>query len=254
MGGRPSFPSRQLRRQFLTFVSEKRKPLTLLALLALAVIAVETVLLLVGRPHTMLLGYVLGATHVLVIGLYCYVVRMLFLAHDATAIHQLRGTYGENNTREELTMAKRTGLIWGWVDSVTVESGDVDHLVVTKQGGLVAIDSKWRFDLKDVEQSALAAKGAARRARLVLQSLDYARRDHSAGHRADETTLRVSPVVALWGASQKKLGEIQTIDETPFVPGLRLREWLGSLGDDPIDEASADQLLLDVKRFTQRTR
>ena len=248
MGGRPSYPSRQLRRQFRTFLRERRQRLLHAALVQVVVALIVTALILSSQEKSMWSGYQLGVFHMIIIGAFFYIVRMQFFAFDATAIHQLRGTYGENNTRDELKMAKRTGLIWGWVDSVTVESGDVDHLVVTKQGGLVAIDSKWRFDLKDIEQSALAAKGAARRARLVLQSLDYARRDHSSAHRADESTLRVRPVVALWGASQKKIGDIQMIDETPFVPGLRLREWLGSLGDDPIDETSADQLLLDGSR------
>lgn len=86
--------------------------------------------------------YALGALHAIAVCAGIGMILFSFYVHDAEGIKQVRGAWGEENTRDELRLAKRKGLIWGWVDSITVSTGDIDHLVVTRRGGLVAIDSK----------------------------------------------------------------------------------------------------------------
>lgn len=55
----------------------------------------------------------------------------------------IRGAYGEDQTRTELQRAQRAGLVWAWIDSVSLQRGDIDHIVVTRRGGVVALD--WAF-------------------------------------------------------------------------------------------------------------
>ncbi|WP_166389739.1 nuclease-related domain-containing protein [Nocardioides ochotonae] len=96
---------------------------------------------------------------------------MAFLAHDAEAIWHVRGAWGEDNTRDELQRAKRKRLVWAWVDSVTLQAGDIDHLVVTRNGGLVAIDSKWRSKINDAADMARAAQKVRLRAEGLTRDL-----------------------------------------------------------------------------------
>src|SRR5690606_126514 len=110
-----------------------------------------------------LVSYVLGALHAAMLAIGYYTLRVSFLASDQDAVWQVRGDLGEVNTRDELKRAKRRRLIWGWVDSITVSTGDIDHLVITRRGGVVAIDSKWRSEAvgTDIGRSAASARSAA---------------------------------------------------------------------------------------------
>jgi len=128
-----------------------------------------------------------------------------FLAHDREAIWHLRGAWGEDNTRNELQRAKRNRLIWGWVDSITLQAGDLDHLVVTRHGGLVAIDSKWRnqHTADDALDMARGASKARLRVEGLAQTLLLSQRG-GARHRARSNALTVRPVVVLWGAAQPR--------------------------------------------------
>ena len=122
---------------------------------------------------------------------------------------------GEENTIDSLKWAKRRGLIWGWVDGLAIEGGDIDHIVVTKRGGVVAIDSKWHYTLWDdtLQRADTAAQRSARRARLILISL----------HRRMEVT----PLAVIWGGAQQ---EFETVDVPRHViPGGQLSTWLRSL-------------------------
>ncbi len=55
---------------------------------------------------------------------------------------QLSGAYGEYNTRDALRAAHRRHHIWGWIDNLEVQGGDIDHLVLAPSG-IYAIDTKW---------------------------------------------------------------------------------------------------------------
>ena len=111
----------------------------------------------------------------------------------------MRGAWGEENTRDQLRRAQHKKLIWGWVDSVAVEFGDIDHLVVTRSGGLLAIDSKWRSHSDGAGRDAMvqSAQRCKVRAEGVIRSLrkpEQTRRGGAASPRP------VRPVVVLWGA------------------------------------------------------
>jgi hypothetical protein len=171
-----------------------------------------------------------------------------FLAHEREAIWHVRGAWGEDFTRDELERARRRKLIWGWVDAVTVQSGDIDHLVVTKAGGLVAIDSKWRTDKRDIDPRAMAvdANKVKQRAEGVIQTLLRAERG---SHRASVRSSTVTPVVAIWGAAQDGVPENVRIDGVEFVAGSRLVEHLGALEGETIEESAAADLLARIESF-----
>ena len=126
--------------------------------------------------------WLLGAVQAGMVALYLHVLHNAFLANDREAIWHLRGAWGEDNTRSELQAAKRRRLIWGWVDSITLQNGDIDHLVVTRRGGLVAIDTKWRTDTHDVIDMARAAQRAKSRAEALTQTV--LTRERGARHRS----------------------------------------------------------------------
>ena len=100
---------------------------------------------------------------------YLHALQSAFLASDGEAIWHLRGAWGEENTRSELQRARRKRLIWGWVDSISLRAGDLDHLVVTRHGGLVAVDSKWRNRASDTVDMARAADKARLRAEALAR-------------------------------------------------------------------------------------
>jgi hypothetical protein len=89
------------------------------------------------------------------------------------------GEHGaEDNTRTELERARRKRLVWGWVDSIELQVGDIDHLVVIRHGGMVAIDAKWRNQTTDEDVAATAdsARRAGLRAEGLLRTLLKAER------------------------------------------------------------------------------
>ncbi|GAA4821205.1 hypothetical protein ACFQ0K_19380 [Nocardioides caeni] len=67
--------------------------------------------------------YVIGLLHAGLLAAALHLINSAFLAYEVTAIWQLRGAWGEDNTRSELRKAKRRRLVWGWVDSITLQDG-----------------------------------------------------------------------------------------------------------------------------------
>ena len=169
------------------------------------------------------------------------------LAHDREAIWHMRGAWGEENTRTELQRAKRRRVIWDWVDSIALQNGDLDHLVITRQGGLVAIDSKWRNDATDTSHMAQAAHRARLRAEGLTRSLFTS--DRSARHRAKAHPLPVLPVIVLWGTAQHSVPEGARVDDIPFVAGRRLLGWLKELDHQPVSRAAARDITRELKRY-----
>jgi hypothetical protein len=49
----------------------------------------------------------------------------------------MRGAWDEDNTRSKLQRAKRLWVIRDWVDSIRLQSGDLEHLVLTQCGDRV---------------------------------------------------------------------------------------------------------------------
>jgi hypothetical protein len=168
-------------------------------------------------------------------------VGLLSLVYTGSA-PQLSGAYGEDNTRDVLRRAKRHRHVWGWIDNVEVQHGDVDHLVLTPSG-VLAIDSKWhavRVDDTVLHKDAAAARAAARRAGLILRSLR-------------QQDLQIQPLVVMWGQSQRDLqGRTRTIDGVEIIGGRELRQWLTQRPTGTLTKERADQVLSTLAEFKSR--
>ena len=148
-----------------------------------------------------------------------YLFDLAFMAIDREAIQHVRSAWGEEDTRTELQIARRRRLIWGWVDSITLKDGDIDHVVVTRHGGVVAIESKWRNTInpRDVADMARSARRAAGRAEGLGRSLLPSER--GARHRLRTRPITVTPLVVVWGGAQHYLPEAAVHDGVRFLPG-----------------------------------
>jgi hypothetical protein len=157
--------------------------------------------------HWPWLWYALGVLQAAIVGGFLYMMNMSFLASDPEAMKHVRGSWGEENTRDELLRAQRKKLIWGWVDSITLERGDLDQLVVTRGGGVVAIDSKWRNDIMDHAAIVEAARRVQLRSEGVVPSLlqsergsHRARGGLSESCRSSSSGALPSPTFPMWSA------------------------------------------------------
>jgi hypothetical protein len=242
------YPRRELRRVLRRWAGRNRWLLAVGTGCLLAFIAFETWMLGVSTGNTALRWYLTGALQVAIVAVFIGALGTTFLAHEREAILYLRGSWGEDFTKDELKRARRKKLIWGWVDSVTLQSGDIDHLVVTRAGGLVAIDSKWRSSAQHLDPAALAqeAKKARLRAEGVVQTV---LRSERGSHRARARAFRVSPLVVVWGAARDGVPHGAAISDVDIIKGSELVDWLGNLQGDAIDEPAAAEILAEVERF-----
>lgn len=241
MGDIKPFSQRQLRRRRRAWLARNRRLLALVVpatLLLAAVLTLAMSLLADGEMR----WYLIGLTHAGAVAAVLHLLNTAFLAHDREAVLHVRGAWGEDNSRSELAAAKRRRLIWGWVDSITLQSGDIDHLVVTRNGGVVAIDSKWRNSVSadDIASMAASARTAANRAAALAQTLLAA--DRSAKHRAKVRTISVTPVVVMWGTAQHEVPDAFERDGVAFVSGRRLNDHLRAMHGHPVDRRAARDL------------
>lgn len=223
---------------------------TLLAVagvVCLAILGFLTYLIVVLMPDGALKWWSLGAFHVGALAVTGHLLLIAFLAHEKEAIWQLRGAWGEENTREELNRARRNGHVWGWVDSIQLKTSDIDHLVVTKRGGLVAIDSKWRSQADDIPEMVRSASQAANRAQGVSRNL--LRKGPRGRHRSDSDSLHVTPVVVIWGSEQHRVPSGYEQDGVHFVGGRRLCQWLAEFDRESVSETVARDLLPGLEEF-----
>lgn len=243
------YSRRALRSLFRAWVRRHAKLVAAVVLVVAVTLAVATVLLLATWPSTPVRAYVLGAMHAAGIAFAAHLIYSAFMTHERQAIWHVRGAWGEENTRNELKRAKRKRLIWGWVDSITLQNGDIDHLVVTRNGGLVAVDSKWRSkDSTDHQSMADSAERVRTRSQAVATTLLKSERG---SHRARTAAFEVLPAVVLWGSAQHQLPEDAQITGIPFVAGHRLIEWLTHLSRESIDEDAGADLLERLESFRE---
>lgn len=187
--------------------------------------------------------YLLGCIHVGVVAAGLHLLDSAFLAHDREAIWHVRGAWGEENTRSELERAKRRRLVWGWVDSINLQAGDLDHVVVTRRGGLVAIDTKWRNEVTADDTVAMVRAGLKAKARAEGLARTLLKSERGARHRARVQPLTVTPVIVLWGATQRTVPDGVEIEGVRFVGGRKLLKFLDRLeGDEVSREAASDVL------------
>lgn len=243
-----SYPARQLKRRRNEWM---RRNATVVAVVVVGVVVLGVVgsFLLLAIPMPVRL-YALGLTHAGLIAAALHLLNSAFLANDQEAMWQMRGAWGEDNTRSELQRAKRRRLIWGWVDSVGLQAGDIDHVVVTRRGGVVVIDSKWRNQIarQDVPAMAASARKAALRAEGVFRTV--LKREAGARHRTNAKPVTVTAAVVLWGAARTGVPSDANVDGVRFLDGRQLLGWLAELdGNDIPREAARDVIkLLDDYR------
>jgi hypothetical protein len=144
--------------------------------------------------------------------------------------------------------------VWGWVDSLELPVGDIDHLVVTRRGGLVAVDSKWRSRINDAAEMARAAQKARLRAEALTR--DLLKGDSRGARRAKVNPLSVTAVVVLWGPAQHGVPEGATFDGIEFVAGRNFVAWLRRLDGHTVDQAAADDIVrqLNARRFSAEAK
>lgn len=225
------YTRRQYREQLRPFLRVNGVLLALVALFFIAFGAVAAFLMS---------GYALGMLHGLLIAGYLTLVLTTFLL--VTGAHRsLAGSWGEDNTQDVLRKARRRRLVSGWVDNLEIPSGDVDHLVVRRDGSLLVLDSKWRADIDydGCRRSVAQAVASAGRARNILRHVGLARPE-------------VTPVVVVWGGAQSDLPEpwIQ-VDGVAVVRGKALVEWLRNT-DGGAPKRAGDEtrkLLRDLRTF-----
>lgn len=244
------YSRRELRVRFATRVKRNSRPLLILLLGAIGLVALTSYLLLgVGDPAPWS-WYLLGLMHATIVAIYIYALWSTYITFDQEAIFHLRGAWGEENTRDILKQARRKKLIWGWVDSVSLQFGDIDHLVVTRSGGLIAMDSKWRnnADATGHELMVQSARKTKLRAEGVMQSLLKRERG---GHRASVNPLAVRPVIVVWGALAQDIPVGAAVAGVNFVGGLNLIAWLRDLNGEPVSRDAARDLITRLEAFRE---
>lgn len=193
--------------------------------------------------------YALGLFHAGLLAAALHLVNSGFLAHEGAAVWQLRGAWGEENTRSELQKAKRRGVVWGWVDSITLQGGDLDHVVVTRSGGIVALDSKWRssVDAASIAEMTASAKKAGVRAQGLARSL--LKPERRVKHRAAAQPVTVVAAVVLWGAARQTVPDGHEVDGVHFVDGRKLVSWLRRLDGHAVEVEAANDVLEQLKTY-----
>ncbi len=179
-------------------------------------------------------GYLLGLIH-----------GVVAAAIVGLAASRLVGSTEEKNTTDLLRTAKQERQIWGWVDDVELHGAEVDHLVVTREGGVVAIESRWSSEELTPELLAADAQHAllaCRRASLMLHS--------------HELAPAVRPLLVYWGSIQadvKKL-TVRNLEGVEFLAGRELRAWLRKQNGRPVSHAEARHVLKELRTAKGRTR
>lgn len=241
------YSRREFRRRFTTWLLHNRGLLAVLTAAMVGLLALVSFLFIALATPSALTWWLLGALQSGLVLAYVHLLHAGFLAHDREAIWHLRGSWGEDNTRGELKRAKRRRIIWGWVDSIALQNGDIDHFVVTRNGGLVVIDSKWRNSAHDVVDMAKAAEKAKRRAEAIARSL-Y-RIEGKARHRSKASALPVTPLVVLWGAAQHSLPEHARVEGVDFIAGRQLLDWLRHREGAAVTRAPGKDLLARLEGY-----
>ncbi|MDT9594236.1 hypothetical protein RDV89_14225 [Nocardioides zeae] len=250
MGKFDPYSRRELRRRRRAWLLERKTMLALQLAVAVALFAFVTPIVWFTLPIGDGRWYVLGVLHTVVVAAWLHVLHETHLASDAKAIQHVRGANGEEMTRYGLQTAKRRRRIWGWVDSIQTTGGDIDHLVLTRTGGVVVMDSKWRtrrIDPDEADRIAESARRAATRAEGVLRTkLPRERGTHRAPVRS---SLTVTPLVVVWGPAQDELPPDAERGGVRFVPGRALQTWLRALDGEAMSQEAATDLLAKLREF-----
>lgn len=213
-----------------------------------AAVLITAVFVAIGTPSSFR-WYFLGVLHAAMAGGYYWLMSMAVLASDQDAIRHLRGAWGEEATRDELKRAKRRRIVWDSVDSIGLQRGDLDHVVVMRRGGLVVLDSKWRNAATADDRAAIVR--AAQRTKSRCQSLTAQElgKNREARHRARTHAFEVRSAVVVWGALQHEIGEAREVDGVDIVPGQKVVKWLRSLDGDSVSKDAARDVVQKLREY-----
>lgn len=240
------YPRRAYNDLFKAWARRNVKLLSGGAAVVLAGVAFEAIAVLLFASGGDFTWWVLGVLQAALVAVVLHLLHSAFLAHEREAIWELRGAWGEEATRDVLARAKRRRVIWGWVDSITLRVGDLDHLVLTREGGFVALDSKWRSDGRDTDDMVRSASRVKLRAEALTRTLLSSERG---GHRAKLHAAAVRAIVVIWGPAQHKVPDGFSVDGIEFVGGQRLFARLQALSGEHVDKVAAKDVLARLREF-----
>src|SRR3954454_10815355 len=176
-------------------------------------------------------------------GLVCSLTVAFLLTSGA--IYQLGGGWGEDNTKDQLRIARKRGLLWGAVPNVEVSGADIDHLVLAPAGAF-ALETKWHFselDVKALDRDVHSAVKHAATARSVLRSADIG------------MAMDVTPVVVVWGRGQRELPTAGIEHQgVAVVAGADLPQWMERCRHGRLGEDHAEALLAKLESFADSRR
>lgn len=192
--------------------------------------------------------YLMGVLHAGLLASVLHLMYLAFLTGQREAIWQLRGAWGEENTRSELERAKRRQLIWGWVDSITLKVGDLDHVVITKSGGIVVLDSKWRSEVTRDTVADMAASARRMQIRAEALTRTLLKTDRTGRRRVRRHSIVVTPVVVLWGRAREGVPDGHQVDSVHFIDGRKLVPWLRRMEGQAVTQEAAKDI---ISRLTE---
>jgi hypothetical protein len=243
------YPREAYRALLRAWAGRNLKLLMLSATVVAALLVFETAVIVRVMPDIGFRWWLLGVVQAAIIAIALHLMHNAFLIREREAISQLRGAWGEEATRDELRRAKRKRLVWGWIDSVEFQAGDLDHLVLPRKDGFVVIDSKWRSSGTDAVEMATSARRARLRAEGLTRTLLKSQRG---SHRAKGNTVSVRPLVVIWGPAQHRVPDGCHVEGVDFIAGRALIPWLQALPGDEVDKAAAKKALALLKEFRGR--
>lgn len=249
MGQFRGYPRRETHRQQWRRV---RRNLTALILLGAGLAALLLCSTLAGHlllPDGASWWYLLGAFHAALVAGCLHLSHAALAGDEPETIWQTHVASGEESTRDVLRQAKRRRVIWDWVDSVTTEDGHIDHLVLTRTGRLIVLDSTWRSQADRVNVAAVnqSAHRARSRAQAVTRAVTASGAAETDAGRDRSPVAR--PAIVMWGAAQHTVPDGTEIQGVAFVPGIKLADWLRDQGGQPVPKSVAEDLLAAIEDF-----
>lgn len=250
MGDPKPYSRMQTRKHLRAWLSRERWGVAGLAAMLGVLLAIEAALLRFLMPGSY--GIVVGVLTGMVIVGICWAIHVAFLAHEGAGIRHLRGAVGETSTRDVLKRARRRRQVWGVVNGLATQRGDIDHIVVSRNGGLVVIDSKFRTGLTPGDRQSIIEAGRDHRRSMQGLARTIVPRGHGR-HRGQEH-LPVTTAIVLWGPARHELAEPQVVDGVHVMSGDHLYAWLKTLDGEPIPKSFGRELTEKIHEWAERQR
>lgn len=247
MGDPKPYSRAQTRADLRLWLNERRTLVVALTLIVLALAIFEALMVWWWSPGP-LVGMVVGG---LVVGfalIACWRVHILFLTQDRKAIHHLRGSEGEDATREVLKRAERAGSVIGAVHSIRLEKTDLDHVVMASRAGLIVMDSKYRTAVDDDDVERMVDNG--RRLGTRITALASTTMPRGRGRHRGQAHLPVIPAIVMWGPAQRLVSGNGIVNGVHLVLGDSLEEWLNALEGEPVDPELGREVLESFRQWS----